>query len=415
MKLYRIAIVALFGVFASLQTVNAQSIDEKLETAFQIVTSSTKIDKQTAQGIMNILVPLQDQLDDAPDAQKTKYTFCRMVAAHYAGDGTPENFSWGYQDADTLSCSADSVMWYKAMSIAQHYNLALFSRFVESGAVKLVNPGRVAQLAYNDAVIYEYGLGDENNVPDKKQAMAMYKLAASKTGRYAQLAKNALNDFKLGKAKFKKPVSQNAISGVMNKHMVGQTVNGEGNTVVVDMIFDCPLADKSDMQNLRDKIKFSPYLLTLTYVPTPSAYVRENYWWEKEGLTVVMEQLSPRGFCCHAKLEGNKIFAYVPTQNLSSLCNSRGRMFLPKYPGQRETGALGKWVVVATVKDDDRATLSITDPALKRAFGTSCNLRFWKYEGKDRPDYKCAKTDMSTALHKKRLTDMSSLLKYSVE
>ena len=364
---------------------------------------------------MNILVPLQDQLDDAPDAQKTKYTFCRMVAAHYAGDGTPENFSWGYQDADTLSCSADSVMWYKAMSIAQHYNLALFSRFVESGAVKLVNPGRVAQLAYNDAVIYEYGLGDENNVPDKKQAMAMYKLAASKTGRYAQLAKNALNDFKLGKAKFKKPVSQNAISGVMNKHMVGQTVNGEGNTVVVDMIFDCPLADKSDMQNLRDKIKFSPYLLTLTYVPTPSAYVRENYWWEKEGLTVVMEQLSPRGFCCHAKLEGNKIFAYVPTQNLSSLCNSRGRMFLPKYPGQRETGALGKWVVVATVKDDDRATLSITDPALKRAFGTSCNLRFWKYEGKDRPDYKCAKTDMSTALHKKRLTDMYSLLKYSVE
>lgn len=85
MKLYRIAIVALLGVFASLQTVNAQSIDEKLETAFQIVTSSTKIDKQTAQGIMNILVPLQDQLDDAPDAQKTKYTFCRMVAAHYAG------------------------------------------------------------------------------------------------------------------------------------------------------------------------------------------------------------------------------------------------------------------------------------------------------------------------------------------
>ena len=252
MKLYRIAIVALLGVFASLQTVNAQSIDEKLETAFQIVTSSTKIDKQTAQGIMNILVPLQDQLDDAPDAQKTKYTFCRMVAAHNAGDGTPENFSWGYQDADTLSCSADSVMWYKAMSIAQHYNLALFSRFVESGAVKLVNLGRVAQLAYNDAVIYEYGLGDENNVPDKKQAMAMYKLAASKTGRYAQLAKNALNDFKLGKAKFKKPVSQNAISGVMNKHMVGQTVNGEGNTVVVDMIFDCPLADKSDMQNLRE-------------------------------------------------------------------------------------------------------------------------------------------------------------------
>lgn len=76
MKLYRIAIVALFGVFASLQTVKAQSVDEKLDKAFQIVTSSTPIDKQTAQGVIDMIAPLHDQLDDASDAQKTKYTFC---------------------------------------------------------------------------------------------------------------------------------------------------------------------------------------------------------------------------------------------------------------------------------------------------------------------------------------------------
>lgn len=70
MKLYRIAIVALFGVFASLQTVKAQSVDEKLNKAFQIVTSSTPIDKQTAQGVIDMIAPLHDQLDDASDAQK---------------------------------------------------------------------------------------------------------------------------------------------------------------------------------------------------------------------------------------------------------------------------------------------------------------------------------------------------------
>lgn len=343
------------------------------------------------------------------------------IAARYAytlwvaDENVNEAETSGITMPDSLVNAADSVLWYKVFSLANHYN-ALYYNSDRDGLIytNLVNPGRVAELAYNAAVIQEHGLGNGDHSPKKEQAMALYKLAASKTGMYAAKAKEALNDFKLGTVKFKKQQSANTVHGILGKMFVFarreksttsyNAIASTGRTQLSAVVL-CPLSlDKEELKTYKEKIGF-PYTAVIGKATSGSAVFTENEWWKKPGITAKMTLPSLSGVGFGAKIVGNKIMISIPTKGLTTRL-STGQIYMANMTSDKTW----KWVTLATIVDDGTIKLCHNNPAIRNYFGDGLTMHFAQYQPGYEPDYRWEETDMTKVKHKLILTDKSKLI-----
>lgn len=351
-------------------------------------------------------------------AAKYAYTFC--VASDNASlkVSYPVFLPSGLTIPDSLVNAADSVLWYKVFSLEQHRNNDSFYYFDKddniSARTNLVNPGRIAELAYNSAVLHEHGLCDEDGRPYKFIAMAMYELAASKTGMYAAKAKEALNDFKLGTVKFKKQQSANTVHGILGKMFVFarreksatsyNAIASTGRTQISAVVL-CPLSlDKEELKTYKEKIGY-PYTAVIAKATTGSAVFTENEWWKKPGITAKMTLPSLSGVGFGAKIVGNKIMISIPTKGLTTRL-STGQIYMANMTSDKTW----KWVTLATIVDDGTIKLCHNNPAIRNYFGDGLTMHFAQYQPGYEPDYQWEKTDMTKVKHKLILTDKSKLI-----